>query len=388
MRDRPLLLVIVFGLAATAHADQFESIDGKALLAASKGQDAKAVDRLTVNDLGALPNLLKETRSTFLVAKTTKGNVTRLLVTPELRKAEGGGEPTLVFLLERFDTFDIEDLAARIAKGREMVLFPGFQVDLDTGQVVPEGRGADLAFDAKGVASLVPLKGASLYTLSKVPAPDPTKPPQPTPGRAVVPRDFAGRYRLFANGQWSGTLDLAVDVKGEVSGQFRSDTQGASYPVTGGVAVDVPNKVTMAVKFPRSRGEFEGYLWTEGKGAIAGTFHLNDRAFGFFAIREGARFAPEGSDVTALTSQADPRGMLIIEIKGGGLVFDGKDYPAERLTEALRPRNIGENPPPVSLRAPGDTKFSTVRTAIDAIEAAGFRRIRLSGFEDPSVPKP
>ncbi len=61
----------------------------------------------------------------------------------------------------------------------------------------------------------------------------------------------------------------------------------ASYPVTGQVASDAPNKVTLAVKFPRSQGDFEGYLWTEGKGAMAGTFRLLDKTFGFFAIREG-----------------------------------------------------------------------------------------------------
>jgi hypothetical protein len=47
----------------------------------------------------------------------------------------------------------------------------------------------------------------------------------------------------------------------------------------------------MAVKFPRSRGDFEGYLWTEGKGAMAGTFRLLDKTFGFFAVREGGSAA-------------------------------------------------------------------------------------------------
>jgi hypothetical protein len=102
----------------------------------------------------------------------------------------------------------------------------------------------------------------------------------------VVPTDFAGRYRLSANGQWSGTLDLQVEGKGEVSGQFRSDAHGSSYPVTGQVATDAPNKVTLLVKFPRSQGDFEGYLWTEGKGAMAGTFRLLDKTYGFYAVRE------------------------------------------------------------------------------------------------------
>ncbi len=219
--------------------------------------------------------------------KTSRGNVARLLVVPELRKDEGGGPPIPVFVVERFDTFDAADLSARLAGGRALMLFPGFRLDLDTGQVVPDGQGGDLAFTKDGEPALVPLRGSSLFALAKAPAPDPTKPPQPTPGRAVVPGDFAGRYRLHANGQWSGTLDLKVEEKGDVSGQFRSDAHGASYPVTGQVASGAPNKVTLAMKFPRSQGDFEGYLWTEGKGAMAGTFRLLDKTYGFFAIRDG-----------------------------------------------------------------------------------------------------
>jgi len=378
MRNACLVLLMVFVLTSTSQADQFESIDGKALLATTKGPEAKLVDRLTMRDLGALPNLLKETRATLLIATTTKGNVTRLLVTPELRKPEGGGEPFPVFLLERFDTFDIEDLSARIAKGREMVLFPGFQVDLDTAQVVPEGRGGDLAFVNNNGLALVALKGAKLYTLEKAPDPDPTKPPQPIPGRSVVPRDFAGRYRLFANGQWSATLDLAVASKNEVTGQFRSDTHGSSYPVTGEVAVDVPNKVTMTVKFPRARGEFEGYLWTEGKGAMAGTFRLNDRTFGFFAIREGGRFAPEGTDVGRVITETDPPLHLVVEVTGDQIRFQGKNHSPEALTAVLRLRKDRDKPSSISLRASESTSYESVRHALDAIGAAGFPRVELA----------
>jgi hypothetical protein len=283
-----LLSMACVASAASARADQFDTIEGKALADALKGPGAKAVDRLTLAELGALPNLLRDARAALLAVKTNKGNVARLLVTPELRKGDDG-KAIPVFVLERFDTFDAADLSARLAGGRAMMLFPGFQVDLDTGQVVPEGQGGDLVYSAKGGPALGSIPGATLFVLTRAPAPDPTKPPQPTPGRAVVPTDFAGRYRLFANGQWSGTLDLQVMDRGEVSGQFRSDAHGSSYPVRGQVAADAPNKVTLAVKFPRSQGDFEGYLWTEGKGAMAGTFRLLEKTYGFYAVRDGAR---------------------------------------------------------------------------------------------------
>jgi hypothetical protein len=289
MRIRSAGAIIALGLAASgARGDQFDAIEGKQLAAALMGPEAKAVARLSLGEIAGLPDLLKDARGALLAVKTGQGNYVRLIVTPALRKDQAGGEPIPVFVLERFDTFDAADLSARLAGGRGMMLFPGFQVDLDTGQVVPEGQGGDLGVSKGDKPALEAIGGAALFTLAKPPAPDPGRPPQPTPGRVVVPGDFAGRYRLSANGQWSGTLDLKVEGR-EVSGQFRSDARGASYPVTGEVAADVPNKVTMTVKFPRSQGEFEGYLWTEGKGAMAGTFRLLDRTFGFFAVREGAK---------------------------------------------------------------------------------------------------
>jgi hypothetical protein len=282
------------GLAMPARGDQFEAIEGKALAEALKGPDAKAVGRLTIADLGAMSSVLKDARGALLAVKTGRGNVARLLVTPELRRAEeGGGAPIPVFVLERFDTFDAADLVAKVASGRAMMLFPGFQVDLDTGQVVPEGQGGDLAVSKEGEPAIVALKGTTLFAIANPPAPDPSKPPRPTPGRAVVPGDFAGRYRLFANGQWSGTLDLTVDGR-DVSGRFRSDTHGSSYSVTGRVAADEPNKVDLTVKFPRAQADFAGHLWTDGKGAIAGTFRLQEKSYGFFAVREGGRVAPAG----------------------------------------------------------------------------------------------
>ena len=180
---------------------------------ALKGPEARAVDRLTLAEWGRVPNLLKDARGALLAVKTNKGNVARLLVTPELRKGDDG-KAVPVFVLERFDTFDAADLSARLAGGRAMMLFPGFQVDLDTGQVVPEGQGGDLVYSGeRGACAGLDSAGATLFVLTRAPAPDPSKPPQPTPGRAVVPTDFAGRYRLFANGQWSGTSDLQVRTR-------------------------------------------------------------------------------------------------------------------------------------------------------------------------------
>ena len=149
----------------------------------------------------------------------------------------------------------------------------------------------------------------------------------------MVAGDFAGRYRLFANGQWSGTLDLKVEGRGVVVGQFRSDLHGTSYPVSGQVATDVAQKVFFAIKYPRARQEFEGFLWAEGKGAMAGVASLNERPVGFFAIREGGRYAPQGAEIGPIAPADDDRPGAT-RGRGGR----GKNH---RRRQARDPRRIG-----------------------------------------------
>jgi hypothetical protein len=114
----------------------------------------------------------------------------------------------------------------------------------------------------------------------------------PTPGKAIVARDFAGRYQLQADGRWSGLLELQVAADRQVTGRFRSEALGTSYPVNGQVSAESPQRIEFTIKFPRIEQEYTGYLWTEGKTALAGSFTMADRTFGFFALREGAPFAP------------------------------------------------------------------------------------------------
>src|SRR4029077_16521256 len=128
---------------------------------------------------------------------------------------------------------------------------------------------------------------------------------------------FNGRYRLFANGQWSGMLTLQVAGDRTVTGRFRSDLNGTAYPVEGQVAADVPQKITFTVKYPRTKQEFEGLLWTEGKGAMAGTLTMLGRGFGFFAVREGGQFGTEGEDVAPLAAgEARPHRRAVTVKKG------------------------------------------------------------------------
>src|SRR4051794_13355271 len=104
MRPRMLglTLLVLIDLAGPAFADQFDAIDGRAVLPLTKGPDARPVARLSFTEVGARPALLKDTRSTLLFAVTSRGNLARLLVSPELRKpGDGDGPPIPVFVLDR-----------------------------------------------------------------------------------------------------------------------------------------------------------------------------------------------------------------------------------------------------------------------------------------------
>ena len=78
-----------------------------------------------------------------------------------------------------------------------------------------------------------------------------------------------------------------------MTGHFRSDRNGSAYPVAGKVAAEVPQKIEFSVQFPRARQTYEGYLWTEGKNAIAGTVSMLDHPYSFIAVREGTSLGTE-----------------------------------------------------------------------------------------------
>ncbi len=387
-----LAALAVLAWAGSGRGDQFEQLDGPLLVRMLRGEDVTPRAALTVGEVGAMPARLRDTRSALVLARTDRGNPARLLVVPELRKpATGEGDAFPVMVIERLDSFDAADPAARLASRRDVVLYDGFQLDLESGQVVPEGQGGDLAFRVGGEAGprLEPLGVAKIFSLSKNPAIDASRGPQPTPGRAVVAADFAGRYRLFANGQWSGTLDLRVEGRGVVVGRFRSDLHGSSYPVTGQVTAETPQQVRFSISFPRARQEFDAYLWGEGKGAMAGTVSLLERTFGFFAVREGGRYAPEGRDLGPLPrpggegdtdADADRPGRHVVDLgRDGSVALDEKPSSIEAVGTAFKALAGAEaDPAPwAQFRVDPDLPYRDLRKALDAVEASGVRFIRL-----------
>ena len=183
----------------------------------------------------------------------------------------------------------------------------------------------------------------------------------------------------MANGQWSGTLVLAIDPAGTVTGHFRSDRNGSAYPVTGKVAAEVPQKIDFSVQFPRARQSYAGFLWTEGKNAIAGSVSMLDHPYSFIAVREGTSLGTEMDLAALLTLPGQVnRRVVILEPGSDRYTFDGQARSGAELTDALSKAAKKEPATGVLLRVGDAVPFGQVRRAADAIRAAGVTTLRLA----------
>ena len=380
-------LVWLWVLVLPSHGDEFTRLVGPPLFDLPHRGDARARDTLPIRAMEALPEVLQGERSTFVIATTDQGNVAKLLLSAGFRKrpAEAGREAmTPVLMIDRFETISSGDRVSWKARGKEIMLFDGSGYDLDSGQVVPAGFGGDLAFSARGPdgPQLSVLGSNKLYTFTEPLPIAPSRPGRPSSGRAVLPTDFDGRYFLVANGQLSGTLDLSVDPAGAVTGRFRSDKNGAVYPVSGTVAADLPRKIEFAIQFPRSRQDYEGLLWTEEKNAFAGTVLILEHPYSFLALREGTVLAPEGLDFDRTTTSsiaANARSRVVtLEDGPDRYAIDGQAKSGSELTVALAEAVKNEPRTSVILRVPETLPFERVNRAARMIRDAGITAIRVA----------
>jgi len=271
-------------LAATSSvvwsADVFERHSARELQQVL--EQGPTMPRITLNDAARLKPLAANLSSPCVVVRTDEGNVAKVLLGWGLRK--GGEQPTPVVLLERFVTFRSDRPDLTTAVGKEVMLFPGFGFNLDIGQVVPEGHGADIEFTADGAvqplgnAVVVPLNGSQLPAAAKAETYD----PQSHDG--VVLQDFAGQWRINADGRWKGEWELTIGENGRVAGTFLSEELQNRYEIVGQPGA-APHHLKADVFLANAQMQVDAYLWTTDKSQMAGTVTLTGRKFGFHATR-------------------------------------------------------------------------------------------------------
>ena len=136
------VILSLSSIAVALRPAEFDRLDGLQIAALLRDPRTKTHQSLGFRDLEKLPSVLRDARGALLLVRTDQGNLARLLVAPAFRKrppAEVDRErarPELIpiLLVERFEVFGGEHPATRIARGQDLMFFPGFQLDLDSGR--------------------------------------------------------------------------------------------------------------------------------------------------------------------------------------------------------------------------------------------------------------
>lgn len=277
----------VLWLCGSAFALQCRAADGFDRQTSQRLRDAvngkQGIAELTQSQAGKLKPVAAGIEGAAVVIKTDDGNWAKALLTWGYRKA--AEKPIPVLLVSRYVTYDKERGDSTVAAGKDVMVFPGFQFNFDIGQVVPKDQGGDIELTDKGV--LKPLSGVELFTLDgpQGPGAKPGEKNDPLDHEGVLPRDFTGTWKVHADGRWVGQWEINVDEDGNARGNYISDDTKSSYPLSGKVA-GLPHLIKINVTLANASQAFDAYLWTKDKSAMAGSFTLAGRPFGFYAVRQ------------------------------------------------------------------------------------------------------
>jgi hypothetical protein len=266
---------------ATA-ADVFER--HAAPLVKKLAEDGEGVKSLNIEAASKIKPLAASIGSPCLIVKTDDGSYAKVLVSWGVKRAKGVDKTSRVLLIERFVCYRGDRLDLTSALGKDVMLFQGFGFDLDSGQVVPDGQGADIQFTEDG--ELIPTDKSKIVIVngSQLPPADKTAKRDPNDHDGVIGTDFSGTWKLDADGRWLGEMELTVTEAGKATGKFTSAESKNTYDITGQVG-STPHNLKLDVFLANTQLAVDGFLWTKDKSQMAGTVTMTGRKFGFVATR-------------------------------------------------------------------------------------------------------
>ena len=275
------MMICLWGLWLTPAwaLDSFERLTPALLTQSIAGKDP--VSKVDQRGASKWKNIGKDVESPCIVVRTAEGQMAKVLLSWGFRKTED--KPMPVVLLERFVTFGKEQKGASVAHGENVMLFPGFQFDLDIGQVVPEGLGGDLEVSPKG--DLQKIGPTEIFGLDGGGETEEEKPGERPATGPVAVEDFGGIWEVDGDGRWKGKWELVVRDDGSITGEFHSAETKSSYAITGRQG-GVPHEVKLEIQFNATVQLAEVYLWTKDKSKLAGTFTMEGRKFGLSGVRQ------------------------------------------------------------------------------------------------------
>lgn len=277
-----LATICTLTAATIQAADVFERHTGPIIRKSFEDLDAtKAVAQITLNESARLKPLSATIGSPCIFIKTDEENWSKAIVTWGLRKT--ADKPVQVLLIERYVTYRGDRPELTTAVGKDVMVFPGFAFNFDIGQVVPAGQGGDIEFTADGAlkvlepARMIPLNGSQLPPVDKATG-------KPADHEGVEAGDFAGTWKVDADGRWTGEWRLKIAENGRATGSFVSKDLQNTYDITGQIS-GTPHNLKLDVFLANAQMQVDAYLWTTDKSKMAGTVTLTGRKFGFLATR-------------------------------------------------------------------------------------------------------
>ena len=274
--------LVVLGSSVTSAGDLFDRHSLTELKRAAK--ESQPLVELTPAAAAKWQPLSAKIGAPCLIVQTNDGHWSKALLTWGQRKVKGREQPLPVLVLERFVTYRGDREGQTTASGKEVMLFAGHSFSFDIGQVVPNGSGADIEFTEAGLVK--PVGDAKLFGLngSQLPAADAAK-PNPNDHDGVLPRDFAGTWKVSIDGRWTGVWEINVDEQRTVLGKFVSDDTKSRYELYGKVS-NVPHQAKLEIDLANSQISVDAFLFTTDKGTMAGVATMASRKFAFVATRQ------------------------------------------------------------------------------------------------------
>jgi len=280
----PIFIAYVVG--SVCCQDRFDSYSRPSLARLINSDVVVPRKKVSTDELAEHDRVLPKVSGSFLVVKTNGNRFSKLQVASGRQKiTEDKFLPVLI--VEKFLTFKDGEERAVASSGSGITLYPGFRLNLDLGQIVPEDLPGDLVVRAhSSQLSAETIGKAEMWqAVRTLPDPLPPKAGKPVPGDKFVVEHWNGSYQLHDDGRRSGTLEIKVDAQGEVNGAYYSAKDGTKYEVRGKTGPS-PHSIQFGIRFPRSEQIYQGFIFTGDLEAIAGTSKFGDRETSFYAIRK------------------------------------------------------------------------------------------------------
>lgn len=281
----PILLAISL-VSFVSGQDRFDVYSRPALAKLINSETVVIRKKVSTEDLAEHDRVLPKVSASFLVVRTNGNRFSKLQVVPGRQKV-GDDKFLPVLIVEKFVTFKDGEERAIASSGSGVTLYPGFRLNLDLGQIVPDDLPGDLFVRTDtGQLYAEPIGKAQMWqAVLNLPDPLPAQSGKPVPGEKFLLEHWNGSYLLHDDGRRSGTLEIRVDSQGEVNGSYYSAKDGSKYEVRGKTG-PAPHAIQFGIRFPRTEQIYQGCIFTGDLGAIAGTSKFGDRETAFYAIRK------------------------------------------------------------------------------------------------------